>query len=156
MDIIANGRAVFGPCESMRLAPIAHGVLHWLVLGLAQLSAHGPDGLRIEPLCAAAARTRGSFYHHFQDHDAFIAALLDHWRDWITDGVIEMVELEAEISGKRGRLVPERHYPFEIFGRSRLAARPNFSSASGSGAPVGSHAPSRLRNGCRWLPNASR
>lgn len=76
----------------------------WLVLGLAQLSAHGPDGLRIEPLCAAAARTRGSFYHHFEDHDAFIAALLDHWREWNTDGVIEMVELEAEISGKRGRL----------------------------------------------------
>lgn len=76
----------------------------WLVLGLAQLSAHGPDGLRIEPLCAAAARTRGSFYHHFDDHDDFIAALLDHWRDWNTDGVIEMVELEAEISGKRGRL----------------------------------------------------
>lgn len=76
----------------------------WLVLGLAQLSAHGPDGLRIEPLCAAAARTRGSFYHHFEDHDAFIAALLDHWREWNTDGVIEMVEFEAEISGKRGRL----------------------------------------------------
>lgn len=76
----------------------------WLVLGLAQLSAHGPDGLRIEPLCAAARRTRGSFYHHFDDHDAFIAALLDHWREWNTDGVIEMVELEAEISGKRGRL----------------------------------------------------
>ncbi len=76
----------------------------WLVLGLAQLSAHGPDGLRIEPLCAAAARTRGSFYHHFTDHDAFIAALLDHWREWNTDGVIEMVELEAELSGKRGRL----------------------------------------------------
>ena len=76
----------------------------WLVLGLAQLSAHGPDGLRIEPLCAAAARTRGSFYHHFDDHDDFIAALLDHWREWNTDGVIEMVELEAEISGKRGRL----------------------------------------------------
>ncbi len=76
----------------------------WLVLGLAQLSAHGPDGLRIEPLCAAAARTRGSFYHHFDDHETFIAALLDHWREWNTDGVIEMVELEAEISGKRGRL----------------------------------------------------
>ena len=76
----------------------------WLVLGLAQLSAHGPDGLRIEPMCTAAARTRGSFYHHFEDHDAFITALLDHWREWNTDGVIEMVELEAEISGKRGRL----------------------------------------------------
>ena len=76
----------------------------WLVLGLAQLSAYGPDGLRIEPLCAAAARTRGSFYHHFDDHDAFIAALLDQWREWSTDGVIEMVELEAEISGRRGRL----------------------------------------------------
>ncbi len=76
----------------------------WLVLGLAQLSAYGPDGLRIEPLCAAAARTRGSFYHHFDDHDAFIAALLDQWREWNTDGVIEMVELEAEISGRRGRL----------------------------------------------------
>lgn len=76
----------------------------WLVLGLAQLSAHGPAGLRIDPLCAAAGRTRGSFYHHFDGHDAFITALLDHWREWNTDGVIEMVELEAEISGASGRL----------------------------------------------------
>ena len=92
------------PCPARPVLMARFSRDDWLVLGLAQLSAHGPNGLRIEPLCAAAARTRGSFYHHFDDHDAFIAALLEHWREWNTDGVIEMVELEAEISGKRARL----------------------------------------------------
>ncbi len=30
--------------------------------------------MTIEALCTAADRTRGSFYHHFQDHGAFVEA----------------------------------------------------------------------------------
>ena len=41
----------------------------WLALGLERLAAEGPRALRLENICAAAGRTRGSFYHHFRDHD---------------------------------------------------------------------------------------
>lgn len=52
----------------------------WLALGLERLAAEGPRALRLESLCAAARRTRGSFYHHFSDHDSFLDALSERWR----------------------------------------------------------------------------
>ena len=64
----------------------------WLDLGLSELSKHGPSAVRIEALCAAAGRTKGSFYHHFKDRNAFIAALLDHWAQKLTQAVIDKTE----------------------------------------------------------------
>lgn len=52
----------------------------WLALGLERLAAEGPRALLLESLCAAAGRTRGSFYHHFSDHDSFLDALAERWR----------------------------------------------------------------------------
>lgn len=59
----------------------------WLDLALRRLTETGPEALRLDAICAAAGRTKGSFYHHFSDHDAF---LLDVTREWIarqTDAV---------------------------------------------------------------------
>ena len=53
----------------------------WLRLGERLLSAEGPDGLSLERLTEAAGRTKGSFYHHFDGRDGFLAALAQHWRD---------------------------------------------------------------------------
>ena len=64
----------------------------WLALGLAQLTQHGAAGLTVEHLCATADRTRGSFYHHFTDHDAFVRALMERWKAVHTDAVIAGVE----------------------------------------------------------------
>ena len=64
----------------------------WLELGLRQLVEHGRAGLTLERMCEAAGRTRGSFYHHFPDHAAFVAALLDGWRERQTEAVIAAVE----------------------------------------------------------------
>ncbi len=64
----------------------------WLALGLRQLVKDGAAGLTVEQLCAAADRTRGSFYHHFADHDAFVQALMEHWKSIHTDAVIAGVE----------------------------------------------------------------
>jgi len=64
----------------------------WLDCGLGCLKADGPSALTLESLCAAAGRTRGSFYHHFADHDAFIEALMKRWQWLHTDQVIEQVE----------------------------------------------------------------
>lgn len=57
------------------------GRLDWLDLGLGRLAAEGAEALRIDALCLAAGRTKGSFYHHFADLDAFLSALVEHWAD---------------------------------------------------------------------------
>ena len=62
----------------------------WLTLGAKLLGEEGPAALTIERLTAAASRTRGSFYHHFADRDAFVRAMMERWR-----------EREVEIEGKR-------------------------------------------------------
>lgn len=64
----------------------------WLALGLTELTRHGAAGLTVEHLCAVAGRTRGSFYHHFADHDAYIRALMERWKAVHTDAVIAAVE----------------------------------------------------------------
>ncbi|MEO0829548.1 MAG: TetR/AcrR family transcriptional regulator [Pseudomonadota bacterium] len=51
----------------------------WLDLALSVLSADGPEALRIEALCRKASVTKGSFYHHFADMDAFLGDLGHYW-----------------------------------------------------------------------------
>jgi len=62
----------------------------WLVLGLGVLERQGLAGLTVEYLCESAGKTRGSFYHHFVDHNGFIIALLEHWRRNSTESIIEI------------------------------------------------------------------
>lgn len=79
----------------------------WLTLGMGQLAAVGPDGLRLDALCAALGKTKGSFYHHFEDHDAYLAALLDAWAEVNAEAVVdaagsgsdEMADLLREAAG---------------------------------------------------------
>lgn len=52
----------------------------WLELGWRLLRDEGPDALTIERLTTSAQRTRGSFYHHFADRDAFLSELVRLWR----------------------------------------------------------------------------
>ena len=62
---------------------------NWLSLGLRRLSEAGPSALTLEALCAAAEKTRGSFYHHFADHGVYLRAMLEHWRAQSTVAVID-------------------------------------------------------------------
>lgn len=64
----------------------------WLDFGLTQLGEAGPDALRLTELCAAAGRTIGSFYHHFQDQAVFFEALMAHWRQKNALDVIAEIE----------------------------------------------------------------
>jgi AcrR family transcriptional regulator len=83
----------------------------WLTLGAKLLGEEGSRALTIERLTVAAQRTRGSFYHHFQDRDAFVRALMLRWK-----------EREIDIEGKRYEANPTpenwrklmRDHPFEI------------------------------------------
>jgi AcrR family transcriptional regulator len=79
----------------------------WIELGLALLGRRGPEALTLERLTAAAKKTRGSFYHHFEDHLAFLKALGEHWLAREIDGKIAEIDRLA-LTGKR-RDVLARH-----------------------------------------------
>jgi AcrR family transcriptional regulator len=51
----------------------------WLECGLRVLRDGGESALTIERLCSELSRTKGSFYHHFRDVDAYLHALLELW-----------------------------------------------------------------------------
>ncbi|MEM9975597.1 MAG: TetR/AcrR family transcriptional regulator [Pseudomonadota bacterium] len=67
----------------------------WVALGLAELSARGPEGVKLEAICTAAGLTRGSFYHHFKGHEGFLAALAQRWRDAQTTELAEALDTTA-------------------------------------------------------------
>jgi AcrR family transcriptional regulator len=64
------------------------GPADWCRAGLALLRDHGPQAVTLDRLCAALEKTKGSFYHHFRDMDAYQAALLAEWEELHTGGPI--------------------------------------------------------------------
>lgn len=72
----------------------------WIALGASLLGRRGPEALTLERLTAAAKKTRGSFYHHFEDHQAFLAALGGDWLKREIDDKISEIDRLA-VSGKR-------------------------------------------------------
>ena len=64
------------------------GRTDWLEVGLKLLAEVGEQSLTIESLCAAAGRTRGSFYHHFDDQETYVDALLLYWKERDADTVV--------------------------------------------------------------------
>lgn len=67
----------------------------WIALGLEVLSAEGPEAVKLEPICKSAGLTRGSFYHHFEDHQTFLISLATHWYDTQTTDVAATVDVGA-------------------------------------------------------------
>lgn len=78
-----------------RLTP-RFGRKDWLDLGLTLLARHGPEAMTLEKLTEAAKKTRGSFYHHFADHQDFLAAIGARWRETSTEGPIAAIEARRE------------------------------------------------------------
>jgi len=53
----------------------------WIAAAFAELAAHGWDGVRVEPIAALLGVTKGSFYWHFADRDALVAAMFIRWAE---------------------------------------------------------------------------
>ena len=68
----------------------------WLDQGLRTLARSGVAALKAEPLAKTMGVSRGSFYWHFTDLDAYHAAVLRHWRDIAVEEIIADVERTAE------------------------------------------------------------
>jgi len=71
----------------------------WLELTIVLLGEEGPEAMTVERLCEAAGRTRGSFYHHFGDHNSFLHALVEFWQEQYTLRVMKTVGEPGESSG---------------------------------------------------------
>ena len=72
----------------------------WITLGLNALAREGAEALTLERLTEAAGKTRGSFYHHFADHGAFLAALGAHWLKHEVDDKVAAIDA-LRVSGRR-------------------------------------------------------
>ncbi len=56
-------------------------VTDWITAGLKLLSEDGIGGVKIQRLCDRLGVTKGSFYWHFTDLDAFLGAMAKHYED---------------------------------------------------------------------------
>ncbi|ABC83583.1 TetR/AcrR family transcriptional regulator [Anaeromyxobacter dehalogenans] len=76
----------------------------WCRAGLGLLRDQGPQAVTIDRLCAAMGKTKGAFYHHFRDVDAFHAAVLDAWAELHTADVIAVASSALTAEARSARL----------------------------------------------------
>jgi AcrR family transcriptional regulator len=74
----------------------------WEAAALDALARSGVGGVAVEPLARQLGVTKGSFYWHFADRDALLAAALRRWEDSYTERIIAGL---AALSDPRARLV---------------------------------------------------
>jgi AcrR family transcriptional regulator len=74
----------------------------WETAALDALAENGLAGVAVEPLARRLGVTKGSFYWHFADREALLAAALAHWENSYTERVIAAV---AAARDPRERLV---------------------------------------------------
>lgn len=67
----------------------------WLEHGMKTLAQEGFGALKADLLAKSLNVSRGSFYWHFRDLDAFHRSLLDEWQKSATQQVIERLESTA-------------------------------------------------------------
>jgi AcrR family transcriptional regulator len=90
----------------------------WLDQGLRTLAKSGFTALKAEPLAKAMGVSRGSFYWHFADVDAFRAAILQHWREVAVEQIIAGIEA-----------APPDQSPIEQLLRRAFSRRPGLEGA---------------------------
>ncbi len=76
-----------------RPMPDQFSATDWVEQGLKALATNGFTALKADPLAKLLGVSRGSFYWHFRDVDAFRAAVLARWGEIATERVI--ADLEA-------------------------------------------------------------
>ncbi|MFE1440137.1 TetR/AcrR family transcriptional regulator [Streptomyces sp. NPDC058739] len=64
----------------------------WADAALAALSEGGLGGVAVETLAARLGTTKGSFYWHFTNRDALVAAALARWEELSTERIIQAME----------------------------------------------------------------
>jgi AcrR family transcriptional regulator len=67
----------------------------WIDAGLQALAAGGPDAVRVDVIAQELGVTRGGFYWHFPNRQAFLEEMLNTWEHRSTDEALERVEKEG-------------------------------------------------------------
>ncbi|OBJ02155.1 TetR family transcriptional regulator [Mycobacterium sp. 1482292.6] len=67
----------------------------WLEVGYTVLAHEGVRALKVERLCQQAGVTRGSFYWHFEDIEAYRAALVESWNKFLERDRQALTELDG-------------------------------------------------------------
>lgn len=76
----------------------------WCAAGLALLRDEGIGAITVDRLCAVRKKTKGSFYHHFRDLEAYLAELLARWEDDLTEAPIRVASDEPDPRRRSARL----------------------------------------------------
>jgi AcrR family transcriptional regulator len=79
-----------------------HTAEDWLRAAAKRLATRGPAAVAVEALARDLGVTKGSFYWHFRDRPALLAALIAQWEVRATAPLIE--RLRSLSGGPRGRL----------------------------------------------------
>jgi AcrR family transcriptional regulator len=77
----------------------------WVDFGLDALRAQGFRALKADSLARALKVSRGSFYWHFADIDAFHRAVVEAWRRRSTERVIERLDAMPETAARLPELL---------------------------------------------------
>lgn len=68
----------------------------WARAALEALATGGPAAVAVEPIAARLGTTKGSFYWHFPNRGALLAAALDLWESRRTEAVIALMDAEPD------------------------------------------------------------
>ena len=79
----------------------------WIGGAIELLAGRGVDAVRIEPLARRLGVTKGSFYWHFKDRPALLAAILARWEENQTDLLVRIAGHADATPAERLRLLLE-------------------------------------------------
>ncbi|MFK4598114.1 TetR/AcrR family transcriptional regulator [Streptomyces pristinaespiralis] len=68
----------------------------WADAALAAMAERGLAGVAVEPIAARLGTTKGSFYWHFTNRDALVAAALERWEEICTEQIIAALDAETD------------------------------------------------------------
>jgi AcrR family transcriptional regulator len=88
----------------------------WIAAGFRALTTTGPQALKAEPLARTLGTTKGSFYWHFKDVPAFQTAMLDHWEEQATKGIIDALNTVPDVVQKLRALAKISTAPQDQYG----------------------------------------
>jgi AcrR family transcriptional regulator len=77
----------------------------WATAALAAIGEGGLGAVAVEPIAARLGATKGSFYWHFANREALVAAALAQWEERHTGRVIAEVEATTEDPAQRLRVL---------------------------------------------------
>src|SRR5437660_192826 len=76
----------------------------WIQAAMEVIAEGGVNAVAVESLADRLGTTKGSFYHHFDNRDALIAAALEDWERSQTEAVIQRMALIPD-PGERLRAI---------------------------------------------------